>query len=332
MLTLKQHKDNVKLCDMRTGNRLQDVYWNPKRSSDLQNSVEDISAFFTPDMIDRFELSREQQDDIIFHLKQETVSTKYQSKFYKIKKYITENLFNEMDLSDSNSTFEVNFPKGSDTWPNNLICAASTSAGKTWEISQRVLRNLKGPKKDRRKFLWFSSEWNTDRTLAELKKEKYKEYIRGCEISDQAVEDSDHDTAEEFFKYEIELLTNHAPPGNCVIFDDPIDSHPGLQTPIRNLINKALRVSRHKQQGVMFILHRIRSGAWSVGGSNSCKYFLIFPRAQKGKCIMYLNQDMGLQLGEARRAVKDFGATGRPMYVQLFAPNCLIGTKLLRLI
>ena len=116
------------------------------------------------------------------------------------------------------------------------------------------------------------------------------------------------------------------------IFDDPVDAAEGLQTPIRNLINRSLRVSRHKQMGLMFILHRIRSGTWSVQGSNSCKYFVLFPRSQKGKCVQFLNQDMGLTLRESRRMVADFAATGRAMTVQLFAPNCLIGDTLIRLI
>ena len=82
----------------------------------------------------------------------------------------------------------------------------------------------------------------------------------------------------------------------------------------------------------MFILHRIKSGTWSTQGSNSCKYFTLFPRSQKGKVVQFLNFDMGLTLGESRRMVRDFAATGRDMTVQLFAPNCLIGPKLIRLI
>jgi len=291
-----------------------------------------VSSFFTDDFCDRFELSREQANDIQEHLKSGTTCEKYQKKFFKVKKQIGEQLYDEMDISDTNATFEINFPDGSDTWPSNAIIAGATSSGKSYWAMDRVLRNLMGQKKNRRKFIWFSSEWGSDKTLKEIKKEKYDEYITGKEISDQAVKDSEHDNAADFFKHEIEMLCETAAPGTCFIFDDPVDAAEGLQVPIRNLINRSLRVSRHRQNGLMFILHRIRSGAWSTQGSNSCKYFVLFPRSQKGKVVAFLNMDMGLTLGESRRAVKDFSATGRAMTVQLFAPNCLIGEKLIRLI
>ena len=332
MLTLKPHADNVKLCDLRTGKKSVPVFWYPKRDCEMQNCVDNVSDFFTAEFRDRFELSKEQADNIQKHLKAGTVSQKYQTKFFKVKKAIVESLFTEMDITDTGSKFEINFPDGSDTWPSNAIIAGATASGKTWFTMDRVLRNLNGPKKNRRNFLWFSSEWESDRTLKELKKEKYKDNVRGVEISDHAVKDSEHATAEEFFKSEIELLCENAIPGTVQIFDDPVDAAEGLQVPIRNLINRSLRVSRHKQTGLMFILHRIRSGAWSVQGSNSCKYFVLFPRSQKGKCVQFLNQDMGLTLRESRRMVSDFAATGRAMSVQLFAPNCLIGDTLIRLI
>ena len=332
MLTLKPHPENVKICDMRIGKKLQDVYWHPKKNKGLQNAVEDVSSFFTPEFLDRFELSREQAEDIKQHLNNDTTSDKYQTKFFKVKKHIIESLFSEMDISDSNATFETNFPDGSDTWPSNAIIAGATSSGKTYWAMDRVLRNLKGPKKNRRKFLWFSSEWNSDKTLKELKKDKFQEYVKGTEISDSALKDSEHDSAIEFFKHEIEMRCDTAAPGTVFIFDDPVDAAEGLQAPIRHLINKSLRVSRHKQNGLMFILHRIRSGTWSTQGSNSCKYFVLFPRSQKGKCVQFLNFEMGLTLRESRRMVRDFAATARAMSVQLFAPNCLIGEKLIRLI
>ena len=82
----------------------------------------------------------------------------------------------------------------------------------------------------------------------------------------------------------------------------------------------------------MYILHRIKSGAWSVQGHNSCRYFVLFPRSQKGAVTQFPSESMGLTLKQSRRNVADFGATGRAMTVQLFAPNTLIGPKLLRLI
>jgi hypothetical protein len=332
MITLHPHPENVLLCDMRMGKKTVPVYWHPKKNDALKNSVEDIASFFTPELRNRFELSSKQADTILDHLKAGTVPESIQSKFFKVKRFIDESLFTEMDIQDTPHTFEINFPAGSDTWPNNTICAGATNSGKTYSQLQRVLRNLNGPKKNRRHFLWFSSEWDSDKTIKELKKDKYREYVRGKDISDQSVKDSEHDTPEEFFEAEIKMLCDNAVQGTCCIFDDPVDAAEGLAIPIRRLINKSLRVSRHKQTGLIFILHRIRSGAFSIQGHNSCKYFCLFPRSQKGKCVQFLNQDMGLTLGESRRMVHDFGQQGRQMNVQLFAPNSLIGDKLIRLI
>jgi hypothetical protein len=317
---------------MRMGKKTVPVWWHPKKNPDLKNKVEDISVFFTPGLRDRFELSSKQAGTILEHLKAGTVPESIQTKFFRVKRFIDESLYTEMDIQDTPHTFEVAFPEGSDTWPNNTIVAGATSSGKTYSQVQRLLRNLDGPKRNRRKFIWFSSEWDSDKTIKALKKDKYKEYVRGKDISDQSVNDSEHDTPEAFFEAEIKMLCDNAVPGTCVVFDDPVDAAEGLAAPIRRLINKSLRVSRHKQTGLIFILHRIRSGAFSIQGHNSCKYFCLFPRSQKGKCVQFLNQDMGLTLRDSRRMVNDFGQQGRAMYVQLFAPNCLIGQSLIRLI
>ena len=90
MLTLKQNPDNVFVCDMRVGKKKVPVFWHPKKNAELQNQVEDISVFFTPELRDRFELSRDQADDIMLHMKAGTVSEKNQSKFFKVKKFIQE--------------------------------------------------------------------------------------------------------------------------------------------------------------------------------------------------------------------------------------------------
>ena len=332
MITLKGHPDNVHLCDMRMGKKKVPVWWHPVKNPELKNTVEDLGSFFTPQLRDQFELSKGQADDILEHLRAGTVSEKNQSKFFKVKKFLEDALYTEMNVSDTPFSFETNFPPGSDSWGNNEICCGATSCGKSYHISRRCLRNMDGPKNDRRRFLWFSSEFNSDATLKELKKDKYQEYFSGTEISDAAVKDSDHANVQDFFDYEIAMKWDHAPPGTVAVFDDPVDAAEGLQLPIRNLINRALRVSRHARKSVCFILHRIRSGAWSVQGSNSAKFFTLFPRSQKGKCCQFLRDDMGLTLKEARRNVADFGATGRAMSVQLFSPNALIGPKLIRLI
>ena len=330
MLTLKSNPDNVYICDMKIDKKKVPVFWHPKKNSELQNQIEDLAVYFTPELRDRFELTKEQSDDISNHIKAGTVSEKNQSKFFKVKRHLDEILYTEMDLSGTNHEFEINFPDK--PFIGHTICCGSTNCGKTWSQKERALRCLNSKKSSRRRVLWFSSEWDSDKTLKELKKDKYSEYVTGKEISDSAVKDSQYDSAAEFFKGEIEMVIENAPAGSIIIFDDPVDCAGEFQADVRRLLNKILRVGRHKQQNLIFVLHRIRSGAWSVQGSNSCKYFWLFPRSQKGACRDFLNTSLGLTLGESRRMVGDFSSSGRYMIAHLFHPNCLIGEKLIRLI
>ena len=332
MLTLKSHVDNVKLCDMLVGKKTVDVYYHPVKNEELRNAVEDIGAFFDKEFQDRFELSEEQSRNIIDHLKAGTVSEKHQKMFFKIKKSIQESLYSEMNIAGTGNTFQVNFPPGSDSWPSNTTLIGSTNSGKTHKMKTKILNNLNGPKRDRRQFLIFSSEWESDKTMQDLKKEKYKEHIYGKEISDQAFKNSDYDKVEDFFRYEIQSRWENAQKGTVCCFDDPRDSAEGLGPLIRNLINRALRVSRHKSTGIMFILHRIRAGAWSQQSANSSEWFCLFPRSQKGKVTAFLNMDMGQTMRQARTNVADFSAHGRGMYIHMYAPNCLITDTLIRLI
>ena len=175
---------------MRRGKKLTEIFWNPKKIPELRNSVEDLGSFFTPQFRDMFELSKEQADDILQCLRDDTTCEKHQSKFFQVKKFITNSLFTEMNIEDTTSNFEVNFPPGADSWAQNMLICGASNSGKSYFAKSRILRNLNGPKKDRRSFLWFSSEWDTDATVEELKKEKYKPYVTGVDISDQAVRDS----------------------------------------------------------------------------------------------------------------------------------------------
>ena len=69
MLTLSKHPDNVPICDIVRGKRVeQEVLWHPRRNEELQNKVEKISHFNTPYLRDMFELSKGQAESIFSHL------------------------------------------------------------------------------------------------------------------------------------------------------------------------------------------------------------------------------------------------------------------------
>lgn len=327
MLTLKPHKDNQLLCYMRTGKKTQQVWWHPTIDKSLRNSVDDLTCWFgNEEFRDRFEITEEQGG----LLKESLVPDKHQKNHFKIKRYIGDCLVNEMDLSDTDSTFEIRFPPKKEYAASEIVVGSSNS-GKTTAVKKRIIRNLNLKPSERRHFYYFSSEWTSDATLDELKKEKYKPYVTGVDIGEDAVEHSEY-TPEQFFANEIKLRINAAEKSSVIVFDDPVDAHSGITDLIRNLQNRLMRVGRHRGLGLIFITHNLRGGAYTAQCSNSCLYFTLFPRAQSAKIRDFLNRDLGLTMSEARRAVKIFKQTGRVMTVRMFAPNAIIGDKFLMLL
>ena len=332
MLTLKPHKDNKLLCYMRTGKKLQEVFWHPVMDKSLRNTVDDLQCFFgREEFRDQFELTQEQSEIIKSSLVTDDIPEKHQHKHFKVKKFIGECLLNEMDLSDTNSSFEIHFPPKNEYAASEIVCAGS-GAGKTHYTVNRIINNLTGKPSERRRFYYFSAEWHEDLTLAKLKGDRFKEYISGIDIGEDAVEQSEYPTAAEFFAAEIKLRVDNAEKSSVIIFDDPMDAHGGLTDLIRNLQNKLMRVGRHRGLGLMFLTHNLRGGSYTAQCSNSCKWFSLFPRSQSAKIRDFLNRDLGLTLKEARRAVKIFKQTGRVMSVHMHSPNCIIGDHFLMLL
>ena len=290
-----------------------------------------MNTFNTEEFRDRFHLSK-QQADLIIHSLQTDVTPEggLQQKFFKVKKYIENSLYNEMDLRGSKQEIVLDFPPGSDTWGENAMCCGASSSGKTYLVVQKFLRNLEGPEKDRRQFVIISNEWEKDKTLSLLKKEKYRKYLTGIDVSERSLEMSQHATAQEYFDKEVKPHIEYAEKGTVIFCDDPVDSCVHLQ--LRKTINRMLRTSRHDAVSLIFVLHSIRSGIWSAQASSSCKYFILFPRSQRGKVRDFLNKEIGLTLAESREAVQHFAQSGRGMTVRLFSPQCLIGTNRLELI
>ena len=329
MLTLHDADENVEVCEMVDGKSRQPVYWHPRITTELRNSVENLSFFNTGYFRDQFELSREQATDIFDRLKADETLETNQSKFFKVKRHVTASLESEMDISDTSSVFKIKYPPGGEAFEGHTLIVGSTGQGKTYYMVQRILDNLNGRKKDRRQFIVFSAEWNKDKTLAPLKNEKYRDYVHGVDCSERTYKDSQWNTPEEFFQNEVAFVINAAPP-SVLCFDDAMDTAVPVQ--LRNMITRLLRVGRHQGLNLMVILHNLRSAAWSTQAHISSKYLVLFPRSSKGKIIQYLNRDLGVPLGRARDHVRAFSQTGRVMIVRLHAPELLLGEKLIRLL
>ena len=330
MLTLKKNKETIQIASLVSGKKKTPVYWFPTIRDELMNNVNDLSSFNTNHFRDVFELSEQQASDIFTGLKEESVVERNQSKYFKVKRHIRDSLLSEMDISDSKGTFEIDFDENPEKYTGHFLICGGTGSGKTFWGVQQILRNLDGPKHLRRHFLIISSEWNEDSTLKPLKADKYQQFVHGVDVSEDSYKESEWHTKEDFFKNEIKLKVDFSPKGSIIFLDDSMDCV--VPQMVRRMINRGLRVYRHKGISLMVILHSIRSGSWSSQAYNSIRYLVLFPRSQKGKITNYLNQDVGLPLKEAREAVRQFSQTGRYMIVRIHSPELLIGPKLIKVI
>ena len=331
MLTLTDHPDNVAVCDVVKGKRLQyKVQWHPRRDESLQNEVESLASFNTPYLRDMFEISKEQADSIFDHLQRGETDPTNQKAFFKVKKYINSSLFTEMNLENTDLKFEIRFDKDNEKYSGHEMFIGGTGSGKTTACLLRILRNLNGPKSQRRRFLVFSAQYEMDKTLKPLRSMKYESYVTGVDCGEAAYKESVHETEEDFFLNEIKHKVDNAPPGTVVVFDDAREIVGSNM--VRHLIDKLLRVGRHFGLTLQVILHSLKSGVWSSQAYSSIKYLTTFPRSQKAKIINFLNKDLGLSLPVARDHVFAFSQTGRTMTVRFHAPEMLIGDKLIRLL
>ena len=332
MITLHKHKDNVQLCFLKDGKKKIPVYWHPIRKKEMRLAVTDIKGFFNEELRDRYKLSELQAERFAKHLSEGTSpeAGMHQAKFFGVKKHVDDSLYSQMDLLNSPQTLELPFPPGSRTWPELALVVGASSSGKTHFCIDKVISNLKGPEKDKRHFLVVSNEWNRDKTLTHLKKEQFRRNVRGIDISEETLETSPYSTGNEYFEKIVKPACLNCEEGDCIIFDDNMDSCCAKE--MRLLINKLLRTARHSSVGIMFILHSIKSGVWSAQSSNSMKYFVLFPRSQRGKCREFLRTELGTTLGEARNHIADFAQRSRAMIVRLFSPQCLISKNMIRLL
>ena len=331
MLTLTQHPHNTEIATLVQGAKRTPIYFHPKKNKDLQLQVDDIGSFNTEEFRDRFSITRTQAEMIMKHIKNKTEPDgHFQKIFFKIKQFINESLFTELDLRTSDQQIVVDYPPGNETWGELAINCGASGSGKTRFFLDKIIRNLQGKKKNKRKFLWFSAEFNKDKTMKPLKADKFRYNFTGVDIGEQAYAMSQWTTREDFFQHEVKMLMDSARPGEVAIFDDPRDS--AISRQLRPYIETLLRTARHDGIGIGYIVHSIRGGAWTSQSHNSVKYFILFPRTQKGKIRDYLNKELGITLKEAREHVADFASAGRAMQVRIHSPQALISEKLIRLI
>ena len=239
----------------------------------------------------------------------------------------------EMYLGDTNHRFEMNFPRKKDDWPGTMTCIASSGGGKTFFVVAMILRYLRSVDLHaRRPIVWISPELKIDKTLKPLRdNHKWDMWFHGIDISEQALKEKGQD-AVSYFKTEIEDKLESIGENAIVVFDDFPDGARALYPHLERVYNSMLRVARHRNMGVISLIHTYAHGKASSQALQSNKNVVFWPRSQQSRCIQFLRDYLQLQTHEAKDLVRRFASLGRWMCIRMHSPVCIFNEKYLVLL
>ena len=225
------------------------------------------------------------------------------------------------------------FPRDRETWPGTLTAIASSGGGKTHFVVAMILRYLKSvDAHNRRSILWLSPELEIDKSLKPLRdNHKWDMWFHGIDISEQTLKKKGMDAAS-FFQKEISEKIESIGENALVIFDDFPDGARALYPFLERLYNSMLRVARHRNMGVISLIHTYAHGRASSQALQSNKSIVFFPRSQQSRCIQFLRDYLSLQTHEAKELARRFASLGRWMCIQMHSPVCIYNEKYLVLL
>ena len=254
--------------------------------------------------------------------------------YWSIREKYERFLKREMFLGDTEDhRFELNFPRKKEDWPGTMTLIASSGGGKTWFIVQMILRYWKSVDLHaRRPVIWLSPELTLDKTLKPLRdNRKWDMWFHGIDISEKAVREKGMDTAS-YFKSVVEDKLESIGENAIVVFDDFPDGARALYAQLERLYNSMLRVARHRNMGVISLIHTYAHGKASSQALQSNKNVVFFPRSQQSRCIQFLRDYLQMQSTEARDMVRRFASLGRWMCIRMHSPVCIFNEKYLVLL
>ena len=117
-----------------------------------------------------------------------------------------------------------------------------------------------------------------------------------------------------------------------VVFDDFPDGARSLYTNLERLYNSMLRVARHRNMGVISLIHTYAHGKASSQALQSNRSVIFYPRSQQTRCIQFLRDYLQLGSGEAKETVQRFAKLGRWMCIRMHSPVCIFNEKYLVLL
>lgn len=239
----------------------------------------------------------------------------------------------EMFLGDvSDERFELNFPKKKTEWPGTMTCVGSSGSGKTHFVVQMILRYWRSVEvHSRRPVIWISPELTLDKTLKPLRdNHAFDMWFNGIDVSEKAVRE--HGGTGGYFKSVIHDKLESISEDAIVVFDDFPDAARNLYADLERLYNSMLRVARHRNMGVISLIHTYASGKASSQALQSNKYVIFYPRSQQSRCIQFLRDYLQIKGNESREMVQRFAKLDRWMAIQMHSPVCIFNSKYLVLL
>ena len=234
---------------------------------------------------------------------------------------------------DADSRFEINIPRDKEKWPGTMTCIASSGGGKTHFVVAMILRYFKAtPVHNRRPIVWFSPELEIDKSLKPLRdNRKFDMWFIGVDISEPNLRKKGLDAASFYQKEVVERLEKIGD-GAILVFDDFPDGARALYPFLERFYNSQLRVARHKNQGVISLIHTYAHGKASTQALQTNKTVVFWPRSQQTRCIQFLRDYLQVPSVQARNMVRRFASLDRWMAIQMHSPVCIYNSKYLVLL
>ena len=331
MLSLTKMDNAIHVCDIVKGrSKAMPLYYYYEVDDSLLMQVDDIEQLLKsslPDIKDKLRINQEIVNQAISLLKSDKepaddAKGPVRRAYYFLKKKSRELLREELDLRDVPEKAVINIPNKLDEWPGTEFIAGSSGSGKGYYSTEKILRHWKASSPlNRRHIFWLSPELHEDKTLRRISDlKKYEPWFTGIDISINAFEDSGL-SAIQFFNERVKSVLQHQK-NSIIVADDFQDS--GIPNVLRKYIDRLLRTGRHNGTSTWSLQHSLRNSAFSRQAVQSCKHVTLFCRSQRGKCISFLKDSVGLSLGQSRDLVTLMAQCGRSATLRMHSPMMLI--------
>jgi len=247
------------------------------------------------------------------------------SEYWQILEQYDTYLQREMYIGDDEGArFEINLPRDRETWPGTMTCIASSGGGKTHFVVNMLLRYYRSvPIHQRRPTIWLSPELTLDKTLKPLRdNKKLSMWFHGIDISEQNLRKKGMDSAS-FYQKEIVEKIETIGEDAIIVYDDFPDGSRSLYPFLERHYNSQLRIARHRNQGIISLIHTYAHGKASSQALQSNKTVVFYPRSQQSRCVQFLRDYLQLQTQQAKDLVRRFAKLDRWMAIQMHSPVCI---------